>query len=381
MGFWDFLVPAELPYPGMPAGNGRTQGGAPSTGTPTSAQPGQPAQTGAQGFLDKIFVPADLPYPQPVDGRAATVTAPTTAATALQAAPAFGCTPAPAQSTAQTVTSAQQAVATVAAPSAPLASTVAPAATSAAVAPSSAAAPALAAASAPAPAAVTAAPAASSPAPSPVTVVIAPWPLANGQQAAPASGANGAAPSSAAASSSAASAPSSPAVAAVAPATNAPAVAQAPAATPQLTAESLTLPVGDSAERSITAYCRNPRLRSRPPKAHEVYIEEVLDEVITTRMLSKEAPPVAFAVPDGCNAVQLSIGPIEVDTEHGSADDLNEVVTVGELKIEGVDENGLTTGEQVTVTAPWRYASFVELAADHLRFPIFARFFQKQLTQ
>jgi hypothetical protein len=159
-----------------------------------------------------------------------------------------------------------------------------------------------------------------------------------------------------------------------------PAPVQAPAASVAV-AETLALPsIVDSVEKRVTAYCRNPRLRSRPPKAHEVYIEEVLDEVISTRMLSKEASPIAFAVPDGCNAVELSIGPIEVDPEHGSADDFDEVVTVGELKIDGVDEDAMTTGDQVTVTAPWRYASFVELAADHLRFPIFARFFLKQLT-
>ena len=138
-------------------------------------------------------------------------------------------------------------------------------------------------------------------------------------------------------------------------------------------------PPPDENEKRLMSYCTNPRLRARTPKAQEVYLEDVLGEVVTVKMLSKDATPVAFAVPDGTDAVEITIGPIEVDPDSGSADDLEQVVTIGELQIDGIDENGNTTGDQVTVTAPWRYASFVELASDHLRFPIYARFFQKIL--
>jgi hypothetical protein len=61
MGFWDFLVPAELPYPGM--SDGTTQ-----TGQGAGSSTGQPANAGGSGsgFLDKVFTPAELPYPMPV---------------------------------------------------------------------------------------------------------------------------------------------------------------------------------------------------------------------------------------------------------------------------------------------------------------------------
>lgn len=351
MGFWDFLVPAELPYPGMPARNGTTQPGRPA-GSP-GGQPGQ-ANTSGTGLFDKVLVPAELPYPMPVGSGAATLPPSSLTGATLQQAQAMVCVPALAQPAAASP-------ATVSPVPAPVVTTPAAATNAAPSAPE---------ASAPAAAPTSATATAPTAAPSPVTVVIA----LNG---------NAPTPAAAEAASPVASAPLAPAPAVAQPSepvASVPPPVVTPAAPAQPVAEAVTLPAPECVEKRVMAFSRNPRLRARPPKAHEVYIEEVLEEVITTRMLSKEAAPVAFAVPDGCNAVEVTIGPIETDPEHGRADDLDEVVAIGELKVEGIDETGFTTGDQVVVTAPWRHASFVELAADHLRFPIFARFFNKQFT-
>lgn len=412
MGFWDFLVPAELPYPGMPqrAGGSASSGGA-STGAPGGAQPGNAASsTGAQGFLDKIFAPADLPYPRPVvAGQPQTGTALTPAgfAAALQAmedAKALLC-PAPAQPATTTTGSGSQPTT----PATPLPSASSSPSTAMVTMPSSGSsttsvAPAPTGGSATSPtasaSAAALAPQSAQPAAaSPVTVVIMQAPAAPSvAPIVPALPAATEQPSPATAlpapaTSPAPAAPTPPLPAASAPAVPASSASSATLPAPATSARAVAVPVLAPVppivspvclpplEKRLTAYCANPRLRARQPKAHEVYIEEVLEEVITTRMIEKNADPVAFAVPDGCNAVDFSIGPIEVDPVHGSADDLELVVTIGELQTDGVDEAGLTTGDQVIVTAPWRHASFVELAADHLRFPIFARFYVKDLTQ
>lgn len=132
-------------------------------------------------------------------------------------------------------------------------------------------------------------------------------------------------------------------------------------------------PATAPAQTLVRAYGANPRLRARNPRAHEVYLEEVLEENVSARMLTKDSAPVAFVVPDGFNAVEFMTGPVELDPVHGKATDLDEVVTVGELKSTVVPP--LKAGDQVSVVVPWRYASWVELSADHLRLPIYARFF------
>ena len=80
-------------------------------------------------------------------------------------------------------------------------------------------------------------------------------------------------------------------------------------------------------------------------------------------------------VPDGYNAVDIFLGPIEVNPPHGESEDRDEIVTVGDLSITGASQGGLEPGDQITVLVPWRHASWVELAADHLRMPIYARFY------
>ena len=56
---------------------------------------------------------------------------------------------------------------------------------------------------------------------------------------------------------------------------------------------------GSCADKIVTAYSTNPRLRARQPRANEEYLEELLDEKFHIRMLTKDATPVAFVLPAG----------------------------------------------------------------------------------
>lgn len=140
------------------------------------------------------------------------------------------------------------------------------------------------------------------------------------------------------------------------------------------------MPVGNCpvppTEQIVTAFATNPRLRARRARTEEVIADEALDAKIALRMLSKDGAPVAFVVPDGCDAVDFTFGAIEANPGHANAQDLDEVVTVGTAVVSGTDCGPLTPGDQIAVVIPWRYGSWVELAADHLRLPIFARFYQ-----
>jgi hypothetical protein len=128
-------------------------------------------------------------------------------------------------------------------------------------------------------------------------------------------------------------------------------------------------------DKIVTAYSTNPRLRARQPRAHEEYLEEILDEKMTVRMLAKDAAPVAFIVPDSFNAVDLYFGAIEANPEHAKPEDCEEVVTLGSPIVDGSCRGTLKVGDQINVVVPWRYASWVELAPDRLRVPITARFY------
>jgi hypothetical protein len=128
----------------------------------------------------------------------------------------------------------------------------------------------------------------------------------------------------------------------------------------------------------VKLYGYNPRLRARVPKAQEQLLEEYLEEQITTRMLSTQGAPIGFVVPDGHNAVEFYFGAIEPNPALGCDDDLDLIVTIGDVKlspdVEGCN-GALQPGDSIMVTVPWRYASWVELAPEHLRVPIFARFY------
>ncbi len=205
--------------------------------------------------------------------------------------------------------------------------------------------------------------AATAPAPSPVTVVIQPWP---GAASAPTTAETSAAP--ALSSSPVATPPVLP--------VPAPSVAAAP------------VPVTPPApvvtqSKILRAFVFNPEFVERERTAQEEYLEdeigEELADEITSRMVSRDATPVAFVVPDGCDSLDILFGPIAVNPGCGSDDDLKEVVTVGEAKLGanvcGID-GPLTPGDQVIVTVPWRAASWVDLPESRLRMPVIVHFYK-----
>jgi hypothetical protein len=113
-------------------------------------------------------------------------------------------------------------------------------------------------------------------------------------------------------------------------------------------------------------------------------LEEMLDEPVSIKMVTKASAPAAFVVPEGCDSVEFWYGAIEINPEVGSAGDLDQVVTVGEAQIkqdvgniDGTGLGALSPGTALLVTVPWRAASTVNLGANHLKVTLYARFFPR----
>ena len=364
--FGDFLQPSALPYPGAPTTGqeGSTCGNAPYS----------PPER--DGFFNKLFAPKDLAYPLPVCVRPSVVALPQKGE--QPATPIGGASqPAPTPS-----------VVTTAASGAPLAP------------PSVLAAP----GSVPA-ASIAAAPLAPALAP-PVTVVLVPfgamngvaggasWPVALATAPAPS---NGAAPVSAPASTSEAASSglgSTGGTATTAPTSTNGAVSgngstgavsvALPSIAPTVPGCSALLPgepyLGTpGVSKMRRAYTFNPEFAPSFPSAQEAYLEDVLGDVISTRMVTKDSTPVAFVVPDGCDSMDLLFGPVEVNPGCGCDSDLDQIVTVGDAKLSanvGDLDAPLTPGDQVIVAVPWRAASWASLPAGRLRMTVYARFYQ-----
>ncbi|MCU1282405.1 MAG: hypothetical protein JWM53_5951 [bacterium] len=135
---------------------------------------------------------------------------------------------------------------------------------------------------------------------------------------------------------------------------------------------------------TLSAVSTNPRFRAHHASAQEGLIEEMIDEALNARMMTKQSAPLAFVVPDGCDSVEFYYGPIELG-EHGKDGDLDLVVTVGEAQITGdvgnIDGTGLgrlLPGSALMVTVPWRAASFVSLSANHLQVTLYAKFVRRE---
>jgi len=319
----DLLTPTQLQYPGMA---GTCQQGS------TAVVGGGGLQTAQRdGLFNSIFTPDDLPYPLPIlqsgGGQCAPTTTPpvpvpvtppaaTPPAVTPPATPPAAATPCP-ENPAPSVP--QQIIINVTAPAA------APAWT----------------------------PPVSTPPTTPPTSSNTTSPTTSGTSAAPVAPLAAGAP-----------------VAAVAP------VIAAPPA-PPIT----TMPVIGSnppSDTFVQAYAYNPRLRSRQPKAQEQLLEQWLEEQISFRMLSAQSAPVAFVVPDGFNAVDFYLGAIELNPDIGEHGDLDLIITLGDVKLSANAQPGagsLKPGDQITVVVPWRYASWTELSPEHLRVPVFARFY------
>jgi hypothetical protein len=137
----------------------------------------------------------------------------------------------------------------------------------------------------------------------------------------------------------------------------------------------------------VSADSFNPKFKAHHPKAQEIYLEEILDEKITAKMTSKDASPLAFVVPDGCDSVQFSYGHIELNPGVGKPYDLDQIVTVGEAAIsadaadvDSGDLGPLIPGGAIVVAIPWRAASWVDLPANRLKVTVHAKFFDSTQT-
>ena len=108
----------------------------------------------------------------------------------------------------------------------------------------------------------------------------------------------------------------------------------------------------------------------------------MIDETLNARMVTKASAALAFVVPDGCDSVEFSYGPIELNPDLGKDGDLDHVVTVGTAQIQGDVANGggLRPGRALRVTIPWRAASFEQLPANHLQVTLFAKFYRSTET-
>ena len=323
------------------------------------------------GLFNKLFAPADLTYPVPACTR--TTSAPLdprlSSVGDSRAVPALApCAP--------------TAAAPVVAPAAPVATAPVATAPTAVMA-------------APAVAPVTAAAAPAAPAPAaPVTVVFAPWPTAQPSPSVTATPSTAAVSSPAAISTEkpTADAPTTPAATAVpASVPNAASTAAQAPATPVITAPvalaTLPPPLDPAcASKLLRAYVFNPEIAPCVPTAQEAYLAEVLGdgEALPSRLASRDATPVAFVVPDGCDAMDLLYGPIEVNPGCGCDSDLDQIVLTGEAKlsanVRGVDRP-LEPGEQIIVTVPWRAAGWVSLPAGRLRMQVMARFYRASSPQ
>jgi hypothetical protein len=138
------------------------------------------------------------------------------------------------------------------------------------------------------------------------------------------------------------------------------------------------------ADRVLTAISYNPRFRESKTRAQDLLLEDMLGENLTVKMVARNSTPVAFVVPEGCDSVEFSYGAIEVNPDVGSADDLDQVVIVGQAQIQkdvgNIDGTGLgqlLPGSALLVTVPWRAASLVSLGANHLMVTIYARFYPR----
>lgn len=333
MGFFDNIFGSSgLQYPTQHTGE-----------VPAACGTGPYHTPDSEGFFTKLLAPQPLPYPVPAcagpiyrpptsggelvppspTAGSPTVGAPTATAPAVQPAP----TPTPAAGSGTAAPTATPAV-----PPVPVAPPAAPVASVPAI----------------------------PPAVSPVTVVITMPPGACTPSVSDGNNSNGGTPT--------AGSPT-PSTAVVPPAPN-----DEPPPEDFLPQEPITL----------SAVSVNPRFRAHHKTATETLIEDMTEECVVPRMMSRDASPLAFVVPDGCDSVEFSYGPIEVNPDHGHDRDLDLLVSVGAAKVatdEGdVDEaaglGALVPGTALLVTIPWRAASFVNLSANHLRVLVNAKFFR-----
>jgi hypothetical protein len=114
-----------------------------------------------------------------------------------------------------------------------------------------------------------------------------------------------------------------------------------------------------------------PKHRRAETKEHEHHEE---------RAITRDAEPVAFIVPVGCDALDLLYGPIEVNPDVGDDEDLDAAVSIGKAKLQAstCDLSRLRAGDEVAVIVPWRGHARLDLEAKHLRAEVIAHFYRSQ---
>lgn len=145
-----------------------------------------------------------------------------------------------------------------------------------------------------------------------------------------------------------------------------------------------TPPITPTPPAAVDVFSRqpsfNPVFHGKPAREAREGKDEQHEEAVT-----HDALPVSFVVPAGCDAVDLTMGPIEV-SPGGHDKDLNHVIQTGKWRVvdgdtgEAIDEVAIAQGQHINVIVPWRTLSKTRLEAGRLRAFVFAHFYAKDIT-
>jgi hypothetical protein len=95
--------------------------------------------------------------------------------------------------------------------------------------------------------------------------------------------------------------------------------------------------------------------------------------------VSIDSDAVCFRVPDGCNAVEILTGPIEVVPNVGTDSDLDFPIATGQVRVLAngcaCAVDNLRPGDTLQIVVPWRGSGAVSLPAGRLRQLVHARFY------
>jgi hypothetical protein len=178
----------------------------------------------------------------------------------------------------------------------------------------------------------------------------------------------------------------------VATQTQAPAQVAAQVQAPAMQAAPLLLALagGSGVSRTLRGYSFNPEFAG-PSACRSIFFDDAddldfdgdLDLIsLLSEWVTVDSQPIVFVVPDGCDSVDLTFGPVEVNPGVGCDSDLDlPVMSTNEARLSapsgcGCSIDGLTPGDQLLVTVPWRASAALSLPAGRLRQRIRAEFFR-----
>ena len=132
------------------------------------------------------------------------------------------------------------------------------------------------------------------------------------------------------------------------------------------------------ADATFRGFTFNPAFEPKHRKA-DAKEHEHRDEL---HAVTRDAEPVVFVVPPGCDALDLLYGPIEINPDVGDEEDLEAAVSIGKAKLQAstCDLSRLRAGDEVAVVVPWRGHGRLDLEAKHLRAEVIAHFYRSQQT-